>query len=56
MHAAGPLGLLSDNLKTPEGLVNIPADLFEMRRLTVGSGAVEIQRNVIAKRVLELGA
>jgi len=56
MHASGPIGLLSSNLQTPEGLVNIPADLFEMRRLTVGSGAVEIQRNVIAKRVLELGA
>ena len=30
------------------------ADLFEMRRVTVGGGAVEIQRNIIAKRVLGL--
>jgi alkylation response protein AidB-like acyl-CoA dehydrogenase len=28
--------------------------MFEMRRVTVGSGAVEIQRNIIAKRVLGL--
>ena len=30
------------------------AEMFEMRRVTVGSGAVEIQRNIIAKRVLGL--
>jgi hypothetical protein len=34
--------------------VNPAADLFEMRRVTVGSGTVEIQRNIIAKRVLNL--
>ena len=33
---------------------NPAADLFEMRRVTVGSGTVEIQRNIIAKRVLNL--
>lgn len=30
------------------------AELFEARRFTVGSGSVEIQRNIVAKRVLEL--
>jgi len=34
--------------------LNPAADLFEMRRVTVGSGTVEIQRNIIAKRVLNL--
>ena len=34
--------------------VNPAAEMFEMRRVTVGSGAVEIQRNIIAKRVLGL--
>ena len=35
-------------------VVNPAAEMFEMRRVTVGSGAVEIQRNIIAKRVLGL--
>ena len=41
---------------TPVGnhLINPAAEMFEMRRVTVGSGAVEIQRNIIAKRVLGL--
>jgi alkylation response protein AidB-like acyl-CoA dehydrogenase len=34
--------------------LNPAADLFEMRRVTVGSGTVEVQRNIIAKRVLDL--
>jgi alkylation response protein AidB-like acyl-CoA dehydrogenase len=52
MQAAGELGVRAGRLDTSEGEVDVAADLFEMRRLTVGSGAVEIQRNVIAKRVL----
>ena len=35
-------------------VINPAAEMFEMRRVTVGSGAVEIQRNIIAKRVLGL--
>ncbi|OGA74688.1 MAG: hypothetical protein A3G81_25585 [Betaproteobacteria bacterium RIFCSPLOWO2_12_FULL_65_14] len=54
MQAAGPLGPLTSDLRTEAGAVNVAADLFDMRRLTVGSGTVEIQRNVIAKRVLNL--
>jgi hypothetical protein len=34
--------------------VNPAAEMLEMRRVTVGSGAVEIQRNIVAKRVLGL--
>ena len=54
LQAAGPLGPLASDLRVAGGAVNVAADLFEMRRLTVGSGAVEIQRNVIARRVLDL--
>jgi len=34
--------------------VNVAAELFEMRRLSVGSGTTEINRNIISKRVLGL--
>ena len=37
-----------DDLKIGNHVVNPAADMFEMRRVTVGSGAVEIQRNIIA--------
>ena len=52
MQAAGPMGIRTGLMDTSTGQVDVVADLFEMRRLTVGSGAVEVQRNVIAKRVL----
>ena len=48
------LGPLVDDVKIGNHVVNPAADMFEMRRVTVGSGAVEIQRNIIAKRVLGL--
>ena len=54
VDAAGPLGPAADDLAIGNTTVNPAADLFEMRRVTVGSGAVEIQRNIIAKRVLGL--
>jgi hypothetical protein len=54
VDAAGPFGPLADDIPTGNTAVNPTADLFEMRRVTVGSGAVEIQRNIIAKRVLGL--
>ena len=34
--------------------INPAAEMFEMRRVTVGSGTAEIKRNIIAKRVLGL--
>jgi alkylation response protein AidB-like acyl-CoA dehydrogenase len=54
VDAAGPLGASADDIDTGHGAINPGADLFEMRRVTVGSGTVEIQRNIIAKRVLNL--
>ncbi len=54
VDAAGALGPQVDDLKIGNHVVNPAADMFEMRRVTVGSGAVEIQRNIIAKRVLGL--
>jgi len=54
LEAAGSFGPLAADLAIGNEVVNPAADLFEMRRVTVGSGAVEIQRNIIAKRVLGL--
>ena len=54
VDAAGPLGSGADDIDLGGSVVNPSADLFEMRRVTVGSGTVEIQRNIISKRVLDL--
>jgi alkylation response protein AidB-like acyl-CoA dehydrogenase len=54
VEAAGPFGPQLDDLSVGNHAVNPAAEMFEMRRVTVGSGAVEIQRNIIAKRVLGL--
>ncbi|MCX7313367.1 MAG: acyl-CoA dehydrogenase family protein [Alphaproteobacteria bacterium] len=54
VDAAGPFGSSADDIMIGNTAVNPAADLFEMRRVTVGSGTVEIQRNIVAKRVLGL--
>ena len=54
VDAAGPLGSSAADIMVGNTALNPAADLFEMRRVTVGSGTVEIQRNIIAKRVLNL--
>ena len=54
VDAAGPLGSSADDMDLGGAAINPAADLFEMRRVTVGSGTVEIQRNIISKRVLDL--
>lgn len=54
MVAAGPLGPQCADLDAGGMVMNVAADLFEMRRVTVGSGTVEVQRNIVAKRVLGL--
>jgi alkylation response protein AidB-like acyl-CoA dehydrogenase len=54
VEAAGPFGPAVDDLRIGNHVVNPAGEMFEMRRVTVGSGAVEIQRNIIAKRVLGL--
>ena len=54
VEAAERYGALAEDMTIGNQPVNPAADMFEMRRVTVGSGAVEIQRNIIAKRVLGL--
>jgi alkylation response protein AidB-like acyl-CoA dehydrogenase len=54
VEAAGPLGAQAEDLRLGNQAVNPAGEMFEMRRVTVGSGAVEIQRNIIAKRILQL--
>jgi hypothetical protein len=54
VDAAGPLGASAADIMVGNTPLNPAADLFEMRRVTVGSGTVEVQRNIIAKRVLDL--
>jgi hypothetical protein len=54
VDAAGPLGSSAADIMVGNTALNPAADLFEMRRVTVGSGTVEIQRNIIARRVLDL--
>ena len=47
-------GASADDIMLASGAVNVAAELFEMRRVSVGSGTTEINRNIIAKRVLGL--
>jgi alkylation response protein AidB-like acyl-CoA dehydrogenase len=47
VQAAGPMGPSAEDLRVAE-------DMFEMRRVSVGGGALEIQRNILAKRALDL--
>jgi hypothetical protein len=54
MQAAGMQGAMIEDIALPGGAVNVASELFEMRRLSVGSGTTEINRNIIAKRVLGL--
>lgn len=41
-------------VETGEAAVPVASQLFEVKRLTVGSGTVEVQRNILAKRALGL--
>jgi alkylation response protein AidB-like acyl-CoA dehydrogenase len=54
MLAAGAYGPAMPDLRVDGALVNPAAELFEGRRFTVGGGSMEIQRNILAKRVLAL--
>ncbi len=54
VEVAGPLGAQAEDLRLGNQALNPAGEMFEMRRVTVGSGAVEIQRNIIAKRILQL--
>ena len=54
VEVAGPLGAQAEDLRLGNQALNPAGEMFEMRRVTVGSGAVEIQRNIISKRILQL--
>lgn len=54
MEAAGEFNAVNGPIETPDGPVDPAAELFETRRLTIGSGTPQIQRNILSKRVLEL--
>ena len=54
VQAAGPMGALREDFDVGGEPFNPAGDLFEMRRVSVGGGALEVQRNILAKRTLDL--
>ncbi len=54
MQAAGAQGPMIDDISLSGDAVNVASELFEMRRVSVGSGTTEVNRTIISKRVLEL--
>ena len=54
VQVAGPAGASLADMDIHGEAVNPAEDLFEMRRVTVGGGANEIQRGILAKRTLDL--
>jgi alkylation response protein AidB-like acyl-CoA dehydrogenase len=54
VQAAGPLGVLAEDVRIGGETFSPADDMFEMRRVSVGGGALEIQRNILAKRALDL--
>lgn len=54
MHAAGPLGPSAELLHAGDQSFDVAGELFASRISVVGGGTTEIQRNIIAKRLLEL--
>ena len=54
VEAAGAHALDVDPIVTPAGKVEVAVPYLQSRRSTIYSGSSEIQRNVIARRVLNL--
>ena len=54
LQAAGPLGPARQELRLGDDLLDVAGDLFASRISVVGGGTTEIQKNIIAKRVLDL--
>jgi alkylation response protein AidB-like acyl-CoA dehydrogenase len=54
MHAAGPLGPRKEVFHADDAAYDVAGELFASRIAVVGGGTTEIQRNIIAKRLLEL--
>lgn len=54
LDAAGSDGAINGRVETPEGPIEIAPLFLQVRRATIYGGSNEIQRNIIAKRVLGL--
>lgn len=54
VEAAGGHGADLDRIDTPDGPVDVATLLLQVRRNTIYGGSSEIQRNIVAKRVLGL--
>ena len=54
VQAAGGHGADLDRIDTPDGPVDVATLLLQVRRATIYGGSSEIQRNIVAKRVLGL--
>ena len=54
LDAAGSDGAINGRVETAEGPIEIAPLFLQVRRATIYGGSNEIQRNIIAKRVLEL--
>jgi hypothetical protein len=53
-EAASGYGAVYGTVATPDGPVHPTEPTFESRRMSVGSGTTEIQRVILARRVLGL--
>jgi alkylation response protein AidB-like acyl-CoA dehydrogenase len=54
LEAAGGHATAADPITTNFGTVDVAAPFLQVRRATIYGGSSEIQRNVLARRVLNL--
>ena len=50
----GPLGVLWNDAPYPEEIVEMGKHAAHIRQTTIGGGTSEVQRNIVAKRILKL--